>query len=98
MAGASAGAAGPLPVESSFAERRLHLGYREITLAQDGALGPAGARYRGHEFHYATVLAEGEGEALFTVADATGRDLGTVGRCQARLFGSFMHLIDRTTT
>jgi cobyrinic acid a,c-diamide synthase len=87
-----------LPVETSFAERRLHLGYREVTLAQDCALGPAGARYRGHEFHYATVLAEGEGEALFTAADATGRDLGAAGRRQARVFGSFLHLIDRVAT
>ena len=59
------------------------------------ALGSAGTRYRGHEFHYATVLAEGEGDALFAAADATGRDLGAAGRRQARLFGSFLHLIDR---
>lgn len=84
-----------LPVETSFAERRLHLGYREVTLAQDCALGLAGTRYRGHEFHYASVIEEGAGEALFAATDAAGRDLGAAGRRQARVFGSFLHLIDR---
>jgi cobyrinic acid a,c-diamide synthase len=84
-----------LPVETSFAERKLHLGYRDIALAEACALGPAGARYRGHEFHYATVLEEGEGEALFKASDSAGRALGFAGRRQGRLFGSFLHLIDR---
>jgi len=84
-----------LPVETSFAERRLHLGYRDIALTEACALGPAGARFRGHEFHYATVLAEGEGAPLFAASDSSGRALGPQGRRQARVFGSFLHLIDR---
>ena len=84
-----------LPVETSFAARKLHLGYRDMALTEGCALGPAGARFRGHEFHYATVLAEGEGEALFTASDAAGRALGPAGRREARLCGSFLHLIDR---
>jgi cobyrinic acid a,c-diamide synthase len=87
--------AGLLPLESSFAERRLHLGYRQATVISDGPLGAAGAAYRGHEFHYATILDEGRGEALFDCKDARGNSLGANGRSRGHVFGSFLHLIDR---
>lgn len=87
--------AGLLPVVTSFAERKLHLGYRRATLISDGPLGPTGATYRGHEFHYARVVAEGDSPALFAVQDALCRDLGSLGRRQGSVFGSFLHLIDR---
>jgi cobyrinic acid a,c-diamide synthase len=86
--------AGLLPLATSFAERRLHLGYRSLSLLQNGLLGKAGRRFRGHEFHYATTLSAG-GEALFTAADACGADLGPVGLRRGSVAGSFMHLIDR---
>jgi cobyrinic acid a,c-diamide synthase len=86
--------AGLLPVVTSFAERRLHLGYREGTLLADGPLGRAGRAFRGHEFHYATVVSEGPGDSLFTVQDAGCRNLGSQGRRQGSVFGSFLHLID----
>jgi cobyrinic acid a,c-diamide synthase len=87
--------AGLLPLESSFANPRLHLGYRQAVLLADGALGPARAHLRGHEFHYATVLDEGEGEPLFDCRDSLGRSLGSVGRRRGKVAGSFIHLIDR---
>lgn len=86
--------AGLLPVVTSFAERKLHLGYREGTLLADGPLGKTGGMFRGHEFHYATVVSEGAGESLFDVADAACRNLGRHGRRQGSVFGSFLHLID----
>ncbi len=84
-AGAAHRMAGLLPLATSFAERRLQLGYREARLLADFPLGPAGARFRGHEFHYATILREGPGEQLF---DRGGLRRGNVA-------GSFIHLIDR---
>jgi len=87
--------AGLLPLESSFAEPRLHLGYRQASLCNAGPLGLAGAAFRGHEFHYAKVIAEGEGEALFDCHDALGRALGSTGRRRGNVAGSFIHLIDR---
>ena len=84
-----------LPLETSFAERRLHLGYRAVTAAGDSALGAKGLCYTGHEFHYATVVEEGPAEPLFTVADARGADLGPAGLVAGRVAGSFIHLIDR---
>lgn len=87
--------AGLLPVETSFAERRLHLGYRRAALAESGPLGAAGTMYRGHEFHYASLVEEGGAAALFTVADAAGRTLPAAGRRIGNVAGSFVHLIDR---
>jgi len=87
--------AGLLPLESSFAKPRLHLGYRRARLLAEGALGAAGQALRGHEFHYATVLDEGPGQALFAIADADDRNPGQAGRATGRVAGSFVHLIDR---
>jgi cobyrinic acid a,c-diamide synthase len=83
-----------LPVVTSFAARKLHLGYRRGTLASDSPLGRTGRMFRGHEFHYATVVSEGPGEPLFAVEDAACRKLGKQGRRQGSVFGSFLHLID----
>lgn len=87
--------AGLLPLVTSFAGRRLHLGYRRAVLCGSGPLGPAGAAFRGHEFHFARTLQEGPGTPLFACADAVGRPLGTTGLLAGSCFGSFVHLIDR---
>jgi cobyrinic acid a,c-diamide synthase len=86
--------AGLLPLVTSFAERKLHLGYRQGALLAQGPLGAAGRTFRGHEFHYASVVSEGGGDSLFAVQDAACRDLGNQGRRQGSVFGSFLHLID----
>jgi cobyrinic acid a,c-diamide synthase len=86
--------AGLLPLETSFRERRLHLGYRRVELLADGALGRRGAGFSGHEFHYATILSEGPGESLFACRNGSGESLGPAGRRDGRVFGSFVHLID----
>jgi len=87
--------AGLLPLATSFAEPRLHLGYREAVLLCDGPLGRAGSRFRGHEFHYATTLSAAGDAPLFALADASGNDLGTGGLRCGSVIGSFIHLIDR---
>ncbi len=86
--------AGLLPLETSFADRGLHLGYRDASLLNDCPLGAQGARFRGHEFHYARTLREGPGEPLFVCRDAGGRTLGATGLVAGRVMGSFIHLID----
>jgi cobyrinic acid a,c-diamide synthase len=87
--------AGLLPLETSFAERKLHLGYRRVRLAGDTPLGPAGAAFSGHEFHYATTRREGPGAPLFLAANAAGAEMGGCGLAAGNVAGSFVHLIDR---
>ena len=88
-----------LPVTTSFAEPRRHLGYRRLKLLAPSPLGQAGTTFRGHEFHYASLAEPGEAEAapLFEATDARHQPLGLLGACQGAVAGSFMHLIDRTT-
>ncbi len=86
--------AGLLGVTTSFAERRLHLGYRAAALVADMPLGAAGSRFRGHEFHYASLCHE-EGTPLFQIAGGDGAPLGFAGLIAGRVMGSFIHLIDR---
>ena len=88
--------AGLLPHATSFAEPRLHLGYRRLTLAAGGPLGQAGAGFRGHEFHYAAITDNHTAAPLFQGADARGRPLEAMGAVAGTVFGSFAHLVDRT--
>ena len=83
---------GLLPLETTFAERRLHLGYRRMT--HSGAL-PLPGTLRGHEFHYSAVARNGEAEPLFVeVRDAKGDTLGPQGLRRGRVMGSYLHVID----
>ena len=46
----------------------------------------------GHEFHY-TSATRAEGDPLFAVSDAAGRDLGTMGLVRGSVAGSYAHII-----
>jgi cobyrinic acid a,c-diamide synthase len=78
---------------TSFAARRLHLGYREAQLLDDCALGTRGARVRGHEFHYSTLSAPGADAPLVELADGQGRSMGTAGGRRGNVTGTFFHAI-----
>ncbi len=91
--GARHAMAGLLELETSFAERKLHLGYREAEFLRATPFGPPGTAVRGHEFHYATVLREG-GPSLARRRDATGLELARAGCAQGSVFGSFVHVVD----
>lgn len=85
--------AGLLSHATSFAHRRLHLGYREARLLADSPLGMAGARLRGHEFHYAVTIHPGNDEPLVELADGQGNLLGTSGGRRGQVTGTFFHAI-----
>jgi cobyrinic acid a,c-diamide synthase len=93
--GARHAMAGLLSHATSFAERRLHLGYRAATLLQDCPLGPEGTRLRGHEFHYATLIDPGADEPLAELFDAEGIAFGQSGGRRGRVTGTFFHAIAR---
>jgi cobyrinic acid a,c-diamide synthase len=85
--------AGLLYLETSFAQRKLHLGYRQAILQTNCGLGAASGEFRAHEFHYASVTRE-QGAPLFTLRDALGEQLGQAGLVSGGIMGSFIHLID----
>jgi len=83
---------GQLGLETSFATRRMHLGYRsaELTAGMPGQV--AGTRLRGHEFHYATILLQPDAP-LAHVQDANGADVTETGSHRGHVSGTFFHVI-----
>ncbi|MDR9394268.1 cobyrinate a,c-diamide synthase [Roseovarius sp. SYSU LYC5161] len=81
--------AGLLGLETSFAERKLHLGYRRLVPLR----GPFDRPLAGHEFHYASTRAT-EGRPLFDATDAEGGALPPMGLSEGHVHGSFAHVID----
>jgi cobyrinic acid a,c-diamide synthase len=84
---------GLLGLETSFAKRRLHLGYRRAQLLVETPLGPAGASVLGHEFHYASVIAASD-DPLVACQDANGDAVAERGSRRGHVTGTFFHVID----
>ena len=80
---------GLLPVTTSFARRKLHLGYRLL----EALSGPfQGHKLPAHEFHYARITAC-QPARLFAAQDSMGHDLGVIGHHSGKVSGSFAHII-----
>jgi len=84
---------GLLGLETSFARRRLHLGYRRARLARDCSLGAQGTEVFGHEFHYASTVSV-DGDSLVDCRDASGASVPEQGARQGSTTGTFFHVID----
>jgi cobyrinic acid a,c-diamide synthase len=85
--------AGLLSLETSFAARRLNLGYRRARLLVDSSLGRADDVVLGHEFHYASTLAMRDAP-LVACSDASGTMLDERGARRGSVSGTFFHVID----
>lgn len=93
--------AGLLGLETSFAKRRMHLGYRLAEIHAALAGHPAKTRLRGHEFHYATIAAQPDAP-LAHVVDATDTQVPETGSFRilaggGQSSGTFFHLIAEAT-
>jgi cobyrinic acid a,c-diamide synthase len=91
-AGQSHAMTGLLGHSTSFAKRKLHLGYRMVRLLAGSSLGPAGALIRGHEFHYASLISSGNDEPFAEIVGSAGAAAPTGGR-RGRVTGTFFHVI-----
>ena len=86
---------GLLGHSTSFARRKMNLGYREARLRAACPLGAAGELIRGHEFHYAQTTATGNDAPLADLADGQGNPLGASGYRRGHVSGTFFHAIAR---
>ncbi|WP_029605861.1 cobyrinate a,c-diamide synthase [Kozakia baliensis] len=86
---------GLLGLETSFATRRMHLGYRLATLMSSISGYAAGQRLRGHEFHYATIVHQPD-EPLAHTLDANSMSIAETGSRRGLATGTFFHLIAPT--
>ncbi|KZL19267.1 Cobyrinic acid A,C-diamide synthase [Pseudovibrio axinellae] len=86
---------GLLPHDTSFAKRKLHLGYRKLrcTEAAKNAGFPWQKPLGAHEFHYSTLHCASKAPSLFEAQDAEHHDLDPLGHINGRIMGSFAHVV-----
>jgi cobyrinic acid a,c-diamide synthase len=84
--------AGCFPFRSRMLGRLKSLGYREIRLARETLLGPAGTCLRGHEFHYSETEIEAGWQGVYQVSDRRGQPKVNEGFVTGRTLGSYYHL------
>ncbi|MEX0281443.1 MAG: cobyrinate a,c-diamide synthase [Arenibacterium sp.] len=84
--------AGLLGLVTSYEKRKFHLGYRQAVLKSPLPGFLPGARLRGHEFHYSTILEQPD-PPLADVGDADGNQVPETGSSRGQVTGTFFHLI-----
>lgn len=85
--------AGLLPLVTSFAKRKLNLGYRALRLNMDLPIGRKNELVRGHEFHYSSIVSQGKAESIGEVTDANCKVLGSAGMRVGNVSGTFFHKV-----
>ena len=83
---------GCLPHATRMLGRLKALGYREVTLATDTILGPAGQVMRGHEFHYSALTEDVNESGVYRLADRNGQPRAAEGFTAENTLGSYVHL------
>ena len=87
--------AGFFPERAEMTARLQPFGYITVTLRRDSPLGPAGTRFRAHEFHYSRLLAPEpagkDASAVLTAEKPDGRSW-TGGLCKNNALAMFPHL------
>lgn len=84
---------GLLGHSTSFAKRKMNLGYRQARVFDASVFGAAGSIVRGHEFHYAQTVEAGSDEPLAELRDGQGNILGCAGGRRGKVSGTFFHAI-----
>jgi cobyrinic acid a,c-diamide synthase len=75
--------AGVLPITTSMQEKKLHLGYRTLTME--------GQTLKGHEFHYSQFLDAPDPDNGIVVHNAYGQQVPAPVFYRQNLFASYMH-------
>ena len=84
--------AGLLGLVTSYEKRKFHLGYRRAVLDAPIPGHRPGAKLRGHEFHYSTIIHQPDA-LLAQVFDADGNPVPETGSYRESVSGTFFHLI-----
>lgn len=84
--------AGVFPVRCLMLPRRKALGYREVKLTENVAIGAAGTVVRGHEFHYSEIGEMPEEVVRCYLVSRQGVSLGLEGYRVRNCLASYIHL------
>ena len=84
---------GCFPFTTKMFPRLKALGYREITLTRQTAIGDQGMVLRGHEFHYSELTTNTpQVQNAYRISDRSGLDKPPDGYQTKRTLGSYNHL------
>lgn len=86
--------AGVLPVDFGFSKRPQGHGYTIVSVERENPFYPPGTVFRGHEFHYSSVLQfDGTAEDLvFSMERGTGFQGGRDGLCRGNVLATYTHI------
>jgi cobyrinic acid a,c-diamide synthase len=83
---------GLIPGETVMSNRLQAIGYVEVETRAPSILGPAGVRFRGHQFRYSTIQPEALGvECVYTVTPRWGGGPFAEGYRVGNLVASYVH-------
>lgn len=81
-----------IPCEISMCERLQALGYVEAETQRDSLLGPAGTKFRGHQFRYSTISdLPADLEQIYVATTRRGGATFTEGYRCGSVLGSYVH-------
>jgi cobyrinic acid a,c-diamide synthase len=83
---------GLVPAWTRMYPRRQSLGYVEVTLTRDSLWGQAGARLRGHEFHYSGLVARPDWPTAYAVQYRRNDTAAEDGYQSGSVLASYLHL------
>lgn len=82
---------GLLPLNTTMTGRRLSLGYVEAAASRESLLAPAGAQWRGHEFHYSEVHLAEDLPACWQLRKSLETGAAADGWQRGRVLAGYLH-------
>ena len=82
---------GLIPGEAEMKDRLQALGYVEVETKENTLLGPAGLRFRGHQFRYSDFHLSPDVECAYSVCLRRGGEPFGEGYRQGNTLGSYIH-------
>jgi cobyrinic acid a,c-diamide synthase len=83
---------GLLPAETIMKDRLAALGYVEVETQEPTVLGPAGLRFRGHQFRYSELGPwEADVHEAYTMRRRRGGETSREGFVQGQVLASYVH-------
>lgn len=83
---------GLFPGEAVMSDRLQALGYVEVETQTQTVLGPAGLRFRGHQFRYSTLTAlPADAVHAYSLRRRRGGETSREGYCAHNALGSYVH-------
>ncbi|MCX6130596.1 MAG: cobyrinate a,c-diamide synthase [Proteobacteria bacterium] len=82
---------GLLPAQAIMQDKLQALGYTEVEQDVSTILGPAGLRFRGHQFRYSSLVEETPLQCVWRIRSKRMNTVQNEGYAKARILASYVH-------